>query len=715
MPKNLDIALSLAQRGFRLFPQDRNKRPLLKGWPEEASSDPERIRDWARQHPTGNFAVATGKRSGILVLDVDVKGGQDGLKELEELELFVNFEPTYTVRTPSGGLHRYFRYPATAEKVLSRPLQGHPGLEIKADGGCITLPGSFYKDGREYVLVEDRELAECPAALLSLIQASAPEAGPAPLPHDLETIPRGERNVYLTRRAGELRRKGWKRQEILAALASLNQERCDPPLPEEELRGIAGSISSYDPASPLILEERTDIGNARRFIAFCGGRVRYVALWGKWVIWDGKRWALDDSREILDLATKMIDTMYDIGRKIKDRKAQADFMSFVAGISRVSKIRALLEMASADRRIAAAPEDFDRDPYLLNLENGIYDLRMGTLEPHDPEKQITKLAPVVYEPEADCPAWRAFLGRVLSGDAHLAVLLQQAVGYSLSGDTSEQVLFFLHGPGANGKSTLIETIAEILGDYAAQTPIDTLLIRRQESIPNDIARLKGARFVYAEEAEQGRRLAESMVKQLTGGDTITARYLHQEYFEFRPELKLWVGTNHRPVIAGQDHAIWRRIRLLPFLEIIPPEEQDKQLKEKLLAEAPGILRWATLGYSDWIRNGLLCPERVQKATDEYRSDMDIMADFIRQECVVEAGARVGSGDLFRAYKGWAEENGEHSISQRTLAFRLQDRGFERYHGMTGTIWVGVRLRNGNDAAELSFSDFGGCSEGLNDT
>jgi putative DNA primase/helicase len=270
------------------------------------------------------------------------------------------------------------------------------------------------------------------------------------------------------------------------------------------------------------------------------------------------------------------------------------------------------------------------------------------------------------------------------------------VGYSLTGDTREQVLFLLHGSGANGKSTFLEVIQALLGEYALQTPAETLVQKQGEGIPNDVARLKGARFVAASETEEGKRLAEGMVKKMTGGDVLTARFLHQEYFEFKPEFKLFLATNHKPLIRGTDHAIWRRIRLIPFQVQIPDAEKDKALPEKLKAERSGILTWALEGCRSWQQEGLSTPAEVLQATEAYRDEMDILKDFLESCCIEKAEAEAKVSDLYAAYVAWCEANGERPLTQRAFGMKLSERGLGQRRTKVARYWVGIGLVEGTE-------------------
>jgi putative DNA primase/helicase len=336
----------------------------------------------------------------------------------------------------------------------------------------------------------------------------------------------------------------------------------------------------------------------------------------------------------------------------------------------------------------------DKDAWLLNVANGTINLKTGEFKPHRREDLITKLAPVEYRPDTECPFWLDHLNKIFQGNGSLISFLQLGFGYSLTGITDERALFIAHGSGANGKSTTHEIFAQILGDYAVRTPTESILVKREAGIPNDLAKLKGARFVYCSEVEEGRRMAESLIKDLTGNDTISARFLHGEFFTFQPSFKLWVATNHKPVIRGTDNAIWSRIRLIPFTVSIPESDRipRSRMMERLTPELPGILAWGVQGCRDWVQCGLGMPEEVREATDGYRGEMDILGGFIKECCVVSESARGTAKDLYQTYAKWAEQNGEKPASQRMFGLRLAERGFQQGRMPGGRIqWKGIGL------------------------
>ena len=441
-------------------------------------------------------------------------------------------------------------------------------------------------------------------------------------------------------------------------------------------------------AVPAPGEHLTDLGNTLRLVKRHGANIRHVHEWG-WLVWDGRRWCPDHTGAIERLGKKTVKAIYVEASQAREQSRRESLSKHAVKSESKARIRDMIELAKSELEVVARPDQFDTNPWLLNCLNGTLDLRTGQLREHRKSDLITKLAAVEYDPEAKAPLFAEFLNRTMDGNRNLIGFLRRAVGYCLPGVTIEQILFVFFGLGSNGKSTFLELIASMLGDYAKRTPASTLLAHRGDRIPNDIARLQGARFVVATETEQQRAFNESLVKQLTGNDTVTARFLHKEFFEFRPQFKIILGTNHKPEIKGQDHAIWRRIRLVPFTVIIPDSEQDKALAEKLMAELPGILTWSVQGCLQWQKEGLKEPQEVLQATLEYREESDVLAEWMEESCKVSDRYRATPADLYISYRQWCEKSGVQPAAKNVFGTLLKERGFESTRVSSKRWWVGI--------------------------
>lgn len=421
----------------------------------------------------------------------------------------------------------------------------------------------------------------------------------------------------------------------------------------------------------------SDHALALRFTARHKDELRYCALWGKWLWWDGARWKPEQTNLARELARKICESAAgESGLAVRDADR----------IKSDNKVRAVEWLAQADRAHAALVEQFDTDPWLLNAPDGTIDLRTGERRPHRREDHITRVTAATSG--GDCPTWRAFLRRVTAGDAELEHYLQRVAGYACTGITNEHALFFLYGTGANGKSTFLETLGDALGDYQIKAQVETFMISRNDRHPTDIASLRGARLVTVTETQDGRRWDEAKIKALTGGDKISARYMRQDPFEYTPNFKLVVSGNHKPGINSVDEAMRRRLHLVPFNVTIPEGERDPELRKKLRAELPGILAWAIEGALWWAGEGLRPPAAVRSATEAYLESEDALKRWIEEECDENKGSKTPFtapvAALFASWKAWAEKSGEHVGSMRRFSQALMERGFEptRLHGGT---------------------------------
>jgi putative DNA primase/helicase len=437
---------------------------------------------------------------------------------------------------------------------------------------------------------------------------------------------------------------------------------------------------------------KTDSGNAERFAAEHGQSSKYCHVNRKWYLWDEVRWAKDETGEVFQLAKQTVRGIPTEALKLADDEQRRALIKHALQSESESRINAMLSLGQNETGIPIRLTELDRDPMLLNVRNGTIDLRTRQLREHQREDLLTKLAPVVYEANAECPLWLQFLGDITAANIELVAYLQRAVGYTLTGEADEHALFLLYGTGANGKTTFLEVLRHILGDYAQSADFGTFITSQRSSGPrNDLAKLHGARLVTATESEDGMRLAESVVKQITGGDTVTARFLYSEHFEFKPQFKVWLGTNHKPDIRGTDEGIWRRIRLVPFTVCIPNEKRDRKLGEKLKAESAGILKWALEGLVQYHEHLLQEPNCVSKACAEYREDQDVLRQFVASCCVTIADAKVPARALYTAYRTWASEAGEPTINERQFSKALAEHGFNKVRHAAGTVWRGIGL------------------------
>jgi putative DNA primase/helicase len=354
--------------------------------------------------------------------------------------------------------------------------------------------------------------------------------------------------------------------------------------------------------------------------------------------------------------------------------------------------KALIEVATWIPELNISADDLDKDPWLLNVKNGTIDLRTGEIREHRQGDLITRIANVEYTPGADCPQWKKFVCEIMGYKSDLINFVQTAAGWALSGDISEQTMFILFGTGANGKSTFLNTIMYLLGDYAIATPTETFMKKTGEQASNDIARMRGTRFVTTTEAEQGRRMSETLIKKITGNDQMTARFLYGEFFNFTPTFKIFMATNHKPVIKGTDHGIWRRIKLIPFTVRIEEENQDKHLEEKLREEASGILNWLLEGTARWRREGLKAPKAVLMATDEYRGEMDVIGNFLKERCIQQKDVSIRIRELYKAYSDWCDEYHEHAVNERFFSLQIKELGFKQARTAEARYWSGLALR-----------------------
>jgi putative DNA primase/helicase len=466
---------------------------------------------------------------------------------------------------------------------------------------------------------------------------------------------------------------------------------------------LFGTAHLFDPKEKLARLHYTDHGNEQAFEIMFDGEYLYNWTERRWLHWTGVYWKADETfavdRAMLEVAAARLQATSLLSEEAGQTAGQLNKKKAVAEALRLESIRgryAALESVKSNPRFARTAEDFDNNPYLVACGNGVLELRTGKFRAGCREELITRATSVCWVPEAKYDLWLGFLEGVFPNRPDVIRFLKRAIGYSLTGLTREEVLFILYGSGRNGKGTFLRVLSAMLGDYAHTTEFSTLIADRDRSRSprNDIAALAGRRFVTAQESREGARLDESLIKTLTGGDLITARFLHQEFFTFKPTWKLWLATNHKPIIRGSDSGIWSRPKLIPFTVSFEGRE-NRQLKDQLLQplELSGILNWAVDGCREYLADGLGYPQEIMEATATYRAESDLIERFLEDACVRSGSARVRARALYQAYSAWVEGAGESKISETAFGLRMREKGFEKKVTEHGNVYLAVGLKD----------------------
>ena len=538
---------------------------------------------------------------------------------------------------------------------------------------------------------------------------------------------KGQRQDIALGLAGLLAKAGWaweSAEEVLTRLRDLNSDEATPQEWKKRLdalknsyekaaidpTSVAGSsiLENYLPHSTLealkqvvytyrntihIDENATDYYLATVFVELVKNTVRWSPQWG-WLQFDGKRWKRVSEAEIISHAIDALTHYFLQLISICGGEKRQVLLKIAYKCQSKHKVHNAVEVAKGMLKVEIS--EFDTHPYLLNCLNGVVDLRTGELLPHDPNLMLTQLCPVNYNPQAEAPQWEKFLRDVFLEDEQLIAFIQRALGYSLTGDTKEQVFFICWGNGANGKSTLLTTIQKILGDYAKSVARDALLKRerRGDSHPTAIADLVGCRFALLQETEEGKYLDTSLVKALTGGDKIKARFMHKDYFEFTPNFKPWLCTNYKPIVTDTTYALWRRLILIPFRAVFDEKRRDPEMPQKLWQEKEGILAWLIRGCLRWQEEGLNPPPVVREATKAYQSEMDVIQQWLEDCCVADPHAVTPLADLYASYQNWCKERDEEPMSKRKFANRLTEKGYDSLDLWDSVLRKSVKARRG---------------------
>lgn len=731
---SVDEAVQYAEAGYAIFPvwgiiegrcqcgkadcKNPGKHPITQGGVKDATTNVRAVRIWWGKHDGANIALATGERSGVIVLDVD---GPDGLQSLTDKHI-----PQTRSVTTGKGVHYYFNYPGF--KVKNSVRKVGKGLDIRSDEGYVIAPPSIHASGNVYKWNNDAEdFADIPEWLKEALLTDDTGAFGG---DDSAKIELGGRNVYLTSKAGTLRRAGFGIDAIRAALIEHNNAKCEPPLDSEEIEKIVQSIGKKDydsreDNSPISFEIRddslgdkpptdacknaphTDVGNAEAFASLYGESFRYDHTRKKWMVWlEGSGvWREDYSNAAHRAMIHTVRARKVSAAMITDDAERDSLMKCATAAEKGKGIPFALGHASTFPGLAVTSNDFDTHPEYLNFLNGT--LNLDTLEFRESRKadMISRQMATRYDATAKAPKWEAAVAQIFDNDSELIGYVQRALGYCLSGKINEQAFFIGHGSGANGKSTILNTIRKLMGDYGSTTAFATFDADNRNQYGNDLAALKGRRFVIAIEAEQSKRLAEARVKTVTGGEPVSCRFLYGEFFEMVPEFKVWLAVNHKPLIRGADHGIWRRIHLIPFLVTFgSPEDveagrakypMDRGLDDALQAEWPGIANWLIQGYQNWLKEGLNPPPTVRAATQEYKKENDNVALWLDERCQIVPEVCMPATEGYEDFRQYLQKSGEieRAIpSMRVWGTLMAEKGFQKKRTARGFEYQGLKVQ-----------------------
>jgi putative DNA primase/helicase len=694
------------------------KAPTIRGW-QKLRLREDKIAEYFGD--SDNVGLLLGKPSGGLV-DVDL----DAPEALVTAPAFLPATQMLHGRRSKPNSHWWYRVESAPAPQKFTDLDGSSLVELRSNGQQTIVPPSCHPSGERLRWEKEGEPAnvELDELLRSLgrVAASTILARHWPEP--------GTRNEAALALSGTLLRPGWSLTDVeqflkvtaraagdeqwkeRVAAANSTQARLagnEEATGATRLRELVGDGVVTRVQQWLEIPEETftasdgenltDLGNSRRLVRQHGDRIRYCYVSKCWYRYTGKRWKPDLNGAVERLAKKTVQALSQLADQVDNGNLRKALAKWARTSESRSRITAMIDLARSEPGIPVDPAALDSDPWLLNFKNGTLDLRNGQLRDHNAADLCTKMVPYDFDPEEKCPVFKKFLERIFNNNVALQQFVQRAFGYALTGSTREQVFFVFWGSGANGKSTLLEAIRRGLGDYAIAADASLLMAKTNDGIRNDVARLAGSRLVSTGETESGRFLAEALVKQLTGGDKITARFLYQEFFEYDSQFKLFLATNHKPIIRGVDNAIWRRIRLVPFQVTIPPEEQDKSLPQKLRREMPGILAWLVRGCLKWRESGLDQPDEVLSATQAYRVEMDVIGGFLKDKCVERSDLRESAATLYSSYKSWCEANGERALTQQRFGIALSDRGFARTRTRRARFWIGLKCGDVGDTGD----------------
>ena len=687
MANAFETAIQLCELGYSVIPSgggDNHKAPLYP-WKEYQERRPEKreLENWQYKDKPPLWGIVTGAVSGLVVLDADTP------EALAALQTELGIEPH--ILTPRGGGHWYFKHPGQAVKTTVGIIDA---VDIRADGGFVNIAGSRPDGGYSIIRLPQGDNL-LPWDLMPERIRQQLNGGKPVKEHRVQvrSIPDTTRNATLISIAGAMRRQGANQAAIEAALLNVNTRQCQPPLEEKEVLGIAKSAARYEPEPDTGKLTLTDVGNSERLVNLYGNKLRYSYDRNLWLIFTGKRWEWDAGGEIVKLAKETARSLYHEAAFEPDDNKRDALAKHAKASEGNQRIKGMIELARAE--LSVTIEVLNANQYLLNVNNGTVNLRTGELRAHDPSDLLTFFIPLDYKPGIASKVWHDFLYRIFEENERLIRYVQKSLGYSITGCQDEQALWFLHGPGSNGKTTLTGVILDVLGDYAIEIdPLAFVADKNARAGPNEaIASLYNKRFVAATEVKTGMTLDVAILKRMTGGESLRNERKFEHGFNFKPTHKLWLSGNHEPRIIDTTNSIWNRLKYITFKVTIDDKERIKGLRNRISREhGEAVLAWLVEGCLLWQSEGLGEPPEVKEAIQAYRDSQDILHDFLVESCFIKTGETVPVADMYKEYKAWAEKNDTKPIGKNTFGSRLKEKGFETQRGNANQlVWYGIRL------------------------
>lgn len=741
MPSLEDTALAYAASDLSIFPVEaRGKRPLIRGWQDKATCDEKQIRSWWEKWPDANIGLHVGK-AGLAVIDVDPRnGGNESLKRLID-EHGRQWISSIQVRTGGGGQHFYCALPAGANV----PASLAQGIDLKHGNGYVLLPPSIHPNGTPYAIEKggllDGELDFSPS-LPDWCYESRSSNPIAVDPDDWaagirNTDPETPENVERVRDAlshisADCARDEWR--NVLFAITStgwpcaediarswsmtaphrfdesafrnvIDNAKADKPnsITLGTLFAMASDEGWQDPRkAERSIETYGDISNGRRFAKYFRGRLIYCHGNGTWYRWDCQRWARCENGESVAAAKHIAEECFNEAsaslRQESSDWAKRNFSQALAVHRSAARLENMLKCAASEPGMSIAnPGQFDADAWKLGVRNGVLDLRTGTLIEAAPDMLISRQAGTHYDFQAECPTWRRFISEVCNGDKEMAAFLKTACGYALTGSVTEEKLFFMYGTGANGKSVFANVVAAAFGEYAI-TVRATLLARDPRGTGSDAerekARLPGARLALVNETGQADLWDDQRVKEITSRERVSARYLHQESFDFMPTHKLFIRGNHQPGAMDASDGFWRRMVLIGFIRQFAESERIPDLDSRIIdTELPGVLAWMVEGCVRWQREGLRVPPGMSAAVEAYRRDTDLMGEWLRLHCINSPHAETPVSALFHSYERFLRDGNMKAPSRNAFGRQLVSRGYRKRESNSQSLYSGLVLRD----------------------